>query len=87
MHRYSKAFLLVCSAFVLGGIAIACNIIALSTDHWMLVYEELSLKYFKEYDYMEYEAMQYPLYYSPADKIGVCAYMGLWRFCVVSEGL
>lgn len=85
MDRFNKSCILVCAAFTLGGLALLTTIVSISTNYWLYVTEELSLKYFTTYDTIEYEEMDESMEnITFPDKFEVSVVMGLWRFCSVA---
>ncbi|XP_052082342.1 voltage-dependent calcium channel gamma-8 subunit-like [Mytilus californianus] len=85
MDRFNKSCILVCAAFTLGGLALLTTIVSISTNYWLYVTEELSLKYFITYDTIEYEEMDESMENSTfPDKFEVSLVIGLWRFCSVA---
>ena len=87
MHKYNTVFLLVCTSVGLGGLAMISIIISIATDYWLFVMEKLPLKYFVEYDTLEYDYIEEWISNATlSGKIEINTFMGLWRFCTTVEG-
>lgn len=75
-------FMLTCVAFGLGAVSLASIALAISTDYWLLLYEEVDSKKLVHIDEELSENMtlaKIPKFFPVHSKIG------LWRFCVIKE--
>lgn len=74
--------MLTCVAFGLGAVSLASIALAISTDYWLLLYEEVDSKKLVHIDEELSENMtlaKIPKFFPVHSKIG------LWRFCVIKE--
>lgn len=74
MHRYSIGSILVVLSFSAGVIALVTNILAVSSEYWLLVDELVFVKDFE----LDFDIANISL------TIPISTAMGLWQLCVVN---
>lgn len=76
--------MLACVAFSLGAVSLASIALAISTDYWLMLSEEIFTEsMLSKSEILEMKEMNY----SMPETIEIASKIGLWRFCIIyAEG-
>ncbi|XP_071131671.1 voltage-dependent calcium channel gamma-5 subunit-like [Mytilus edulis] len=81
---HCSKFMLACVAFSLGAVSLASIALAISTDYWLMLSEEVTTE--SMLSISEITVMK-EMNYSMPETIEIASKIGLWRFCIIyAEG-